>query len=400
MIPRRRLGIHLRDVREAMHGLRRGSAPAGNDVKAFEEALGRYLDCPSFIRATASGRDALVLALESVGLRAGDEIVVPAYTLGELISMLQARGYVPVAADIEGDSFNMAIDSVERHIGPRTRAILALHLHGAPCEIAPLCELAARHGLSVVEDCAHALGASVAGQKVGTFGDAAFFSMESNKSVPTYGGGVLVVKDPAKAQAAAETIAARAVRRWPLMKKAMRYWIEEAVVRGPLFGLAARIAFSPALSGLFERRYRRGRDSLRSAVAAYTDFQARLGIQALAALDDRNARLNSMWERLAEALPDELRPQQRGKAGEPAFYNFTAVSEKAAPLELRRRLLRGGVDIGIGSEVMDDCAGMLGASDCPVAAEIFAKACVLPLHEGLNDRRMERMIAVLQRVVD
>jgi len=397
VIPRRRLYIHGRDFGQWLKAaLARDDRQAQQDVAAFEEAFRSYLGC-SFARATCSGRDSLELALQAVGVRAGDEIIVPAYTLGELMPVLQAKGYKPVPADVEGDTFNIDLRSIEEHITPRTRAVLALHLHGAPCDIEGICDLASRHDIRVVEDCAHAMGASVSGRKVGTFGDAGFFSLEINKALPTYGGGVVVVKDPRNAEVVTAALAKRRFTKWPALKKALSYWKEEAVVRSPLYGPLARVVFSPRLAPAFERLYRRGRTKLRAKVA-YSGFQARLGVMALQELDDRNERLNEQWQRLAAQLPEGLVAQKRDRIGEPAFYNFVALSERIPPGELRSALFRKGVDIGIGSEVMDDCGRLLGADDCPVATSIFNRAVVLPLYEGLGERRFSRLVRALHEV--
>ena len=394
------MSIHWADAAEWLRALLcRSEAKAGRDVAAFEQAFRDYLGC-SFARATHSGRDAMVLALRVVGVRPGDEVIVPAYTLGELLAVLQGEGYTLVPADVEPDTFNIDVGNVERHIGPKTRAVLALHLHGAPCNIEAICDVAKRNNLLVVEDCAHALGASVAGHNVGTFGDAAFFSLESNKAVPTYGGGVLVVKNPQQAEQAAAVLDLRERKPWPVLRKALRYWLEEAVIRSPLYAPVARVVFSARVRSRFERFYRRSHGELRRELTAYSAFQARLGLKALARLPGRNERLNAQWSRLAEQLPPGFVAQKRNCVGEPAFYNFVALSERIAPAELRRRLLRKGVDIGIGSEVMDDCGRLLGAEDCPVAARVFEQAVILPLYEGLTERRFRRVVRGLRLVAE
>jgi len=138
--------------------------------------------------ATASGRDALDLILDGLGLRAGDELIVPAYTLGELLPLIAARGIVAVPADTDPASLNVTPDSVARRLGPRTRAVLVVHLLGAPCDIRAICALADEHGVPVIEDCAHALGARIDGGSVGAFGRAALFSLEATKPVAAFGG--------------------------------------------------------------------------------------------------------------------------------------------------------------------------------------------------------------------
>ncbi|MCE5328453.1 MAG: aminotransferase class I/II-fold pyridoxal phosphate-dependent enzyme [Planctomycetaceae bacterium] len=398
MIPRRRLPICSADLWQGFNTLLHSDPRQDRqDVAAFEAAFGDYLGC-AFARATSSGRDAMALALQAVGLRPGDEIIIPAYTLGELIKDLQSKGYRPVAADVEPDTFNVDVRSIASHIGPQTRAILALHLHGAPCDISAVCDLARRHHLRVVEDCAHALGASVGGRRVGTFGDASFFSLETNKALPTYGGGIVVVRDPLAGECVDSILAQRRVSRWPVLAKMASCWRDEALVRSPFYGLLARVLFAPAVAGAFERLYRRSHTRRRRAVA-YSGLQARLGLSRLATLDERNRRLNERWTAMQTQLPDGFVAQKRDRVGQPAFYNFTALSTRLAPRDLRRALFRRGIDIGIGREVMDDCGRILGATDCPVATDIFERAVILPLYEGLSAKHFARTVGALKEAV-
>ncbi len=397
MIPRRRVPISMVDVLEWFRALVRRADASAEDVRRFEQAFAEYLGC-AFARATSSGRDAIVLALEAVGTQPGDEVIVPAYTLGELMPTLQACEWQPVPADVEAETFNLDPQAVAGRITPKTRAILATHLLGAPCNIEAICALARDRGLAVVEDCAHALGAEVGGRKVGTFGDAAIFSLEVNKAAPTYGGGMFVTNDPKVAESVSTVLDARPAAEWPAMKKALSSWIEEGLVRSPLYAVLARILFSETFAKTFEQAYRGSHDRLRGAKKTrYTGFQARLGLRRLAQLDDRNERLNRRWDELAERLPDGLGTQVRDRAGRPAFYNFVTLTQ-LDPRAFRRRAMRFGVDVGITSEVMDDCGRMLGAEGCPVATRIHGQAILLPLYDGLSNRRFRRLIKVLGKI--
>lgn len=366
-------------------------------MASFERAFTEYLGC-GFARATTSGRDCIELALGAVGVASGDEVIVPAYTLGELMPLLQARGLTLIPADIEEDTFNIDPRRIAERITPRTKAILATHLLGAPCDIEAICGLARERGVAVVEDCAHGLGADVSGRKVGTFGDAAIFSLEVNKAVPTYGGGVVVTNDAKAAEAIAAALDSRPRNDKPALKKAFSSWLEEGMVRSPFYSILARILFSERFAARFEQMYRGGHDRLRAVKPRYSGFQARLGLRRLGQLDRRNERLNERWEAMAKGLPEGFVRQARDRVGRPAFYNFVALSP-IPPRELRKRVMRRGVDIGVGSEVMDECARMLGFEDCPVAASVSERAVLLPLYDGLSQRRFRRVIRALEEAV-
>ena len=400
MIPRRRLPIRSDDLTEWLRALRSIFHQSEDDVSKFERAFADYIGC-EFARATTSGRDALELALDAVGAVPGDEVIIPAYTLGELLPLMQSKGLTLIPADIEQDTFNIDIESIKNHINERTKVLCATHLMGAPCDIVNICALANHHGVAVIEDCAHGLGASVSGQKLGTFGAAAIFSLEVSKAVPTYGGGMFVTNDREMAASADSALLLRwhGRRRSELsaLRKALFSWMEELVVRSPLYAPLAKLLFSERAAKHFEKFYRGAHDQVRTEKIAYGNYQARIGLKRLRELDSRNARLNKSWAKLAMKLPEGFSAQNRERVGEPAFYNFVALANTDTAA-LRHRAARSGIDMGIRSEIMDDCAGMLKADDCPVAASVFDRAVLLPLYDGLSEKKFTWLVSVLNEL--
>lgn len=148
--------------------------------------------------AVASGTAAIELALAAADLEPGSEVVVPALSFIATASAPVQRLLVPVFADIDPATFNLDPAAVAAAITPRTSAILAVHLHGLPCDMAALRALAGRHGLLLVEDAAQAHGATWQDRCTGTLGDIAAFSLNASKNLPTCGeGGLVTTSDPA-----------------------------------------------------------------------------------------------------------------------------------------------------------------------------------------------------------
>ncbi len=396
MIPRRRIAFEGADFVDALRALWTPPARAAAQVAAFEAAFAAQVGVPHAI-ATASGRDAMGLILDALALAPGDELVIPAYTLGELVPLITARGIVPVPADIDPATCNATPASVAARLSPRTRAILVVHLLGAPCDIAAIAALAAERGVALVEDCAHALGARVDGRPVGGFGDAALFSLEATKAVAAFGGGVVTTADAALAARIRQALTPRERREWPAVKKMLVKLAEELLVRSPAYGAAARLLFSERGAGAFDRLYRRANDRVRPKAAAFSGFQARVASRKLARVEARNARLNAEWDDFARRLPPRFAVQQRCASGEPAFYNFVAQFDGDIAA-LRRAAQRAGLDLGIRGEVMDDTAALLAWADCPGAAYAHRRAVLIPFYDGLPRRRRERMLAVLDRL--
>ncbi|MCZ7584535.1 MAG: hypothetical protein M5R36_14960 [Deltaproteobacteria bacterium] len=175
-------------------------------------------------------------------------------------------------------------------------------------------------------------------------------------------------------------------------------WLEEGFIRSPFYGPAARVLFSPKFAAAFERFYRGGHDRLRTRTPpAFSALQARLGLRRLTEVETRHQTMNRRFDAMAAALPSGLVAQKRDLVGSPAFYNLVALSS-IPPATLRREAMRRGVDIGLAGEVADDCAAFLGASDCPVAADVHARAALLPLYEGMSERRFRRVTDVLRDI--
>jgi dTDP-4-amino-4,6-dideoxygalactose transaminase len=155
----------------------------------------QYLDT-EHVYLLDSGRSALLVALRAMDLKKGDEVIVPGYTCIVVTNAIRAVGAVPKLVDITGD-LNIDASAIEKEIRPHTKAILAQHTFGLPCDLAPIRMLCERYHLKMIEDCAHALGAHAHERPVGSFGDVAFFSFGSDKIVSSVRGGALIIHDEA-----------------------------------------------------------------------------------------------------------------------------------------------------------------------------------------------------------
>jgi UDP-N-acetyl-3-dehydro-alpha-D-glucosamine 3-aminotranferase len=175
----------------------RGRFILGPEVEAFEEEIGRDLDGVHAV-GCASGTDALVLALRALEVGPGDEVIVPAFTFAATAEAVVLAGATPVFADIEPGTFAIDAQSAASLVGPRTRAIIPVHLFGHCARMEPLLALAERASLRVVEDAAQAIGARWRGRAAGALGDAAAFSFYPTKNLGAPGDGGLVTTTHAR----------------------------------------------------------------------------------------------------------------------------------------------------------------------------------------------------------
>jgi dTDP-4-amino-4,6-dideoxygalactose transaminase len=168
---------------------------AGRYAATFEEEFAAYIGGKHCV-AVANGTDAIEIALQAVGIGPGDEVIVPANTFFATAEAVHNIGAEPVYVDCEPNFYNIDTTKIEAAITPETRAIIPVHLYGLPAEMDAVMEIARKHNLKVIEDCAQAHGAKYRGQAVGTFGDAATFSFYPGKNLGAYGdAGAIVTND-------------------------------------------------------------------------------------------------------------------------------------------------------------------------------------------------------------
>ena len=167
----------------------------GRMCRRFEAEMAELCEMPHAIAVT-NGTAALELALKALGVGTGDEVVMPARSFMASASCVVTCGALPIFADVDRDSQNITIDTIEAVLSPRTKAIVVVHLAGWPCDMEPIVALAQKRGLVIVEDCAQSPGARHGGRPAGSFGDASAFSFCTDKIISTGGeGGMLLLRD-------------------------------------------------------------------------------------------------------------------------------------------------------------------------------------------------------------
>ena len=195
--PREQYLSHKSQIDEAVRKvLDGGRYILGEEVGAFESEFAAYIGVPYGI-GVGSGTEALHVALAACGIGRGDEVVTVSHTAVATAAAIELAGAAPVFVDIEPGYFTIDPAAIERAITPRTRAIIPVHLYGQPADLGPVLEVARRHGLRVIEDCAQAHGAIYRGARVGSFGDVACFSFYPTKNLGGIGdGGMVLTNDP------------------------------------------------------------------------------------------------------------------------------------------------------------------------------------------------------------
>ncbi|HKZ84802.1 MAG TPA: DegT/DnrJ/EryC1/StrS family aminotransferase [Anaerolineae bacterium] len=168
----------------------------GEETRAFEREFAEYVGVEHAIGA-GSGTEALHLALRACGIGPGDEVVTVSHTAVATVAAIELAGAAPVLVDIDPHAYTLDPQQLEPAFTPRTKAVIPVHLYGAPADIESIVSIARRHGLKVIEDCAQAHGATYRGRRVGSWGDIAAFSFYPTKNLGAIGDGGLVATSDA-----------------------------------------------------------------------------------------------------------------------------------------------------------------------------------------------------------
>lgn len=380
-----------------------GIAINGSAV-AFERALAEYHGVRHGFTFSA-GRIALAAILDALEIAADDEVIVPAYTCVAVPNPILFRGARPVYADVERDFPNVDVEDVNRKVTPKTRAIVVQHTFGYPANMAALGDLATARGLPLIEDCTHALGAELAGRRVGTFGYAAFFSFEQSKVICTGQGGAALTGDAdlaarmANFRRACSEPGAADVRRLlvgVLAKSLFPAWGAAGWKRLAEYYLARLGLSREAITTDEEYRCEKPATFERG----FSDAQAKVGMRQLADLERNLARRREIAEHYFAELdvPDGWLMRAAADMN-PTFLRLPVrVPDKAALIAFGKER-----NVWIGNwfsapihplGVPQDKAGYVSGS-CPHAEDAVNHIANLPCHPRMTNADVRRVVDVM-----
>ncbi len=350
--------------------LRSGQLASGPKVLAFEAALEAYIGGGRKVRALTSATEGLEIALAVAGVRAGDEVIVPAMSFAASANVIARLGATPKFVDIELRSRNIDTGLLEAALTDKTRAIMPVHFSGLPVDMTALYGFADRHRLRVVEDAAHAIGSRHAGKPIGSIGDLVVFSFHPNKNMTTIEGGAIATADT------------RAIE---LIEQHRFHGIKRNA-EGEI-----DVLFPGAKSNL-------------------SDVAAQIGIDQLRRLDGFNARRRELASRYFGELadfPGVVLPA-RGDAGH-SWHMFQLLIDFAGRKITRPAFQRAMAQRGIGIGVHYPCIpalsyyrerGYQADRDYPVAARVGRETVTLPLFPAMSDADVTRVCTALRAELD
>jgi dTDP-4-amino-4,6-dideoxygalactose transaminase len=338
-----------------------GNYWSGEEGKLFEQEFATWCGAKHGL-CVFNGTVALELALRAVGITCGDEVIVTPRSFLASVAAVVAIGAIPVFADVELDSGNISAETIEKVITTRTRGIVPVHLSGWPADMPAITELADRHGIKVVEDCAQAHGASINGQLVGSFGHAAAFSFCQDKIMSTGGEGGMILTNQDKVRDIA----------WSLRDHGRN---------------RERTLSNDHPSGFRWTQERIGTNG------RMTEMQSAIGRCQLRKVDTWVSQRQKNAKQISSGLQgiSGLRVPAPSETYKHAYYRSTVLfDEEEARNSTVKKLEESGLPASVGPcpEIYLEEAfvnlGVVPGAPCPVAHDLGKKTMVLSVHSGME----------------
>jgi len=372
MIPYGRHSIDAADIVAVTDVLKSEWLTTGLKVREFEETMARLVGAEHAV-AVSSGTAALHAAVQALGLEPGDEVILPPLTFVATANVVVMCGGVPIFADIDPQTLLLDPQTVEAKVTPRTKAILAVDYAGQPCDYDALCSIANRHGLVLIADACHSLGASVGGRPVGLLADLTVFSFHPVKTMTTGEGGMVVTNQTAYANQM-RVFRNHGITTTHHERSERETWNYEMISLGMNYRL--------------------------------TDFQCALGLSQLQKLQgwisrrqDIASRYDKAWSTIPGIRPVSVRP------GVSHAYHLYVIQIDQEEFGMERGTLFSRLrELGIGVQVhyipvhlqpfYQERFGT-GPGLCPYAEEAYGHILSLPMYPSLSDEEVSGVIGTM-----
>lgn len=339
----------------------------GPFIKSFEEKFAGLVGRKHGI-AVSNGTAAIDAAVEALGIQGGDEVIMPAFTIISCVAHMVRAGAKPVLVDSDPVTWNMDVNQIAEKITPRTKAIMVVHIYGLPVDMDPILELAAKHGLKIIEDAAEVHGQTYKGKPCGSFGDISTFSFYPNKHITTGEGGMVVSNDDHLADEC------RSLR---------------------------NLCFQPQKRFVHERLGWNLR---------MTNLQAALGLAQLERLDEFVARKRKMGKRYSELLAGVAGiqlPLSQTEYAENIYWVYGMVLDDGIEFDAEGAMRRLA-ELGIGTrpffcpmhwQPVLQRMGLFEGESYPVAERLYRRGFYVPSGMALTEDQMEKVAECVRRIL-
>jgi len=338
--------------------LKSGLYLLGPESEAFETELAKA-NCVAHAIGVGNGTDGLAIALRALGINPGDEVITVSHTAIATVAAILMSGAIPVLVDINHDYYTLDPQAFEQAITKKTRAIIPVHLYGQPADLSTICEIAARHNIPVIEDCAQAQGARHKDKLVGTFGEMAALSFYPTKALGAIGDGGAILTNNSKM---AETL--RSLRQYG--------WDQNRI--GQKCGVNSRL------------------DEIQAAIL-------RVKLPLLAAHNRQRAEIARRYDEELASLSSLIIPQRR-PGDEHIFHLYVIACERRDGLSefLAERNIITGIHYPVPAHLQpgygDKC--ILPPQGLPVTEATVKRILSLPIFPGIQSAQIDRVVAAIK----
>jgi dTDP-4-amino-4,6-dideoxygalactose transaminase len=353
-----KLNYDERELEAVKNVVESGWITMGEKTKEFETQFSNFLGNNVESVAVSSATAALHISLLSLGIKEGDEVIIPALTFVADINVVKMVGATPILADCGSyENWNITAENIKKVITPKTKALILVHFAGYPCDMDDIVKLCKEKNIALIEDCAHAPGAKYKGQSVGTFGDYGCFSFFTNKNLSVGEGGMITTIDKEKA-------------------KKVRYLRSHGMTALTLDRHKGRaITYDVVEPGL---NYR------------IDEMRAALGLVQLEKLNDANLKRKKLVNRYIENLKNIksiLIPFLDIKDSEPVYHIFPILLDsKINRNKIINKLKEDGIQTSIHYPAFKDFTAFkdIGLNSAPIAEDISKRELTLPLYPTMS----------------
>jgi len=342
--------------------LRSGRLSLGPQLDAFESAIAQYTGAQHAV-GVSSGTAGLHLAIRALGLKEGDEVILPSFTFIAAANVLLYERITPVFADVEAATLNLDPSLVGSAITPRTRALLVVHTFGTPAPLDELRAIAHRHNLLLLEDACEALGAEYSGRKLGSLADAGVFAFYPNKQITTAEGGVFVTQN--------ESLAARVRSLRNHGRTESADWLQHVEL-----GYNYRLSELHAALGVAQMRRIDAILARREKIArGYTERLSGTAGVTLPPLDLPNRRIS--WFVYVVRLAEKYSQEDRDRIVKQMASQGIGVGRYFAPIHLQPQYRR------------------LNHSPLPITEAVGARTIALPFFNQITEAQLDEVAETL-----
>ena len=377
----------------------------GNCITHYEEEFKHYLGAQHAI-SFGAGRMAFYAILKALDIKEGDEVILPGYTCVVVPDAVIYCGAKPVYIDIDPDTLNIDISKIEGTITPRTKVIYAQHTFGSFCNVDAIMEIARKYNLKVIEDCGQALGAEYDGKKLGTFGDAAYFTTEQSKTISTGMGGMAVTNDKEIAarirtiQTNTEFYDKKTIQKISLQIVLFNFLYHPLIHFIGKYILYVLSRLNYFIQSTTEEEMRGERPV--KYPARLSNLQAKVGLSQFKNINqnlEHRRKIATLYEESLEKLNYKI-PKKNDSLYKPAYIRYWLIANDRE--KLKRLFQSRGIALGEWFNCPIHPKGtslknvFYEVGSCPVAEYITEHNVNLPVHPKISTKDAQRVITVLR----